>query len=153
MEASFNGSCRDLVGAWYSNVLQTRLLLINLRVDKAFKSIVSLHLILLSFQQMMDKMLVASESSGLSSTDSNDSNNQGREGHGEEDEYRCHVGNHIQRASKIHDEQASEPLEGESEERASRVFKSYCIKTSLYYSIPCQLGIETHLIIDFYDHQ
>lgn len=77
---------RDLVGAWYSNVLQTRLLLINLRVDKAFKSIVSSHLILLSFQQMMDKMLVAAESPGLSSTDSNDSNNQGREGGGEEGE-------------------------------------------------------------------
>lgn len=33
--------------------------------------------------------------------------------------------------------------EGESEERASRIFKSYGIKTSLYYSIPCQLGLET----------
>lgn len=61
----------------------------------------------------MDKMLVAAEESlGLGSTDSNDSNNQGKEGDGEEDEYRCHMGKHIQRASKIQDEQAFEPLGG-----------------------------------------
>lgn len=64
VEASFYGSRRDLVGAWYSNELQTRLLLIDLRVDRAFKSIASSHLILLSFQQMMGKMLVAAESLG-----------------------------------------------------------------------------------------
>lgn len=45
VEASFDGSRRDLVGAWYSNELRTRLLLIDLRVDRAFKSIASSHLI------------------------------------------------------------------------------------------------------------
>lgn len=55
---------------------------------------------------MMDKMPVAAESTGLSSTGFNDRNMQGT-GKGE-----CHVVNHIQRARKIHDGQAFQPLRG-----------------------------------------
>lgn len=55
---------------------------------------------------MMAKTPVAAESPGLSSTGSNDSNIQGREEDREEGKYSCHVGNHVQRASRIHEEQA-----------------------------------------------
>lgn len=94
---------------------------------------------------MMDKMLVAAESPGLKSTGFNDSNRQGSE-KGE-----CHVGNHIQRARKIHDEQAFQPLRG-------REWKGR-LHTSLRHkdvSIPQQtvpaMTRNTHLILDSYGH-
>lgn len=55
---------------------------------------------------MMDKVLVTAESLGFSSAGSNDSNMQGRGG----GECNCHVDNHIQKASRIHDEQAFQLL-------------------------------------------